>query len=153
MKSQDTKSRGAVELAQACIDTAEQLLAVLGREAEILKSFSAKDLLEVLPKKEFLTGDLARGVKAYGELKERGEGLADTDPMRLRLRACLEAVGRQNETNRLFIESSLSFWGDLLEIFFPPSYGPGQMGAHGQIGAKSKQRPYPQKGLSFSMEA
>ena len=121
-----------------CLPTALELLAVLRQEAEILKRFAGAELLELVPKKEYLVNEL--------EWKLKSAGVSDLAAIRASdsFKALLDEITKLNASNGIFIEKSLYYWQDLLSIFMPPSYGP--------AGEKIKGPARAPKGVAFSRE-
>jgi hypothetical protein len=106
-------------LQSECLATAVELCAILRQEAEVLKRFAGPELMGLLPRKEYLVIELQGKLEA---LKETGTGpLKVSGP----LKTILREIDKLNVANGVFIRESLSYWRGLLEIFFPPGYGPG----------------------------
>ena len=121
-----------------CIGAARELQMVLEEESELLRRFAGAELVRLLSRKEFSIEDLFN--KLEGLKASRGGKNAVTGP----LREILEKIEAMNRSNRIFIQSSLSHWQDLLSLLCPTGYGPtAEMGKSGT--------PAP-KGLSFSRE-
>jgi flagellar biosynthesis/type III secretory pathway chaperone len=132
------------ETIDAALAAAEELLLVLEEEAEILKRFKSEELLNLLPRKELLVGKLHRKMVALHEAESEGRD-TEWDSLRARLKSCLNEIQKLNDSNRVFIEGTLSYWQEFLDIFRRPSlYGSGLQGAQGQA--------YALKGLAFSKE-
>jgi flagellar biosynthesis/type III secretory pathway chaperone len=121
-----------------CLPTALELLAVLRQEAEILRRFAGAELLELVPKKEYLVCELEWKLKS-ADLAELGSIRASDS-----FKALLDEISKLNTSNGVFIEKSLSYWEDLLSIFMPPSYGP--------TGKAARRPPGSLKGMAFRRE-
>ena len=121
-----------------CLPTALDLLEILRNEAEILTRFAGSELLQLVPKKEYLVSELEWKLQSA---KEEGEGSL---PASDSFKALLGEIGKLNTSNGVFIEKSLSFWRDFLSIFSPPSYGP--------AGKKTRRGVRPPKGVTFARE-
>jgi flagellar biosynthesis/type III secretory pathway chaperone len=120
------------------LPTALELLDVLRNEAEILRRFAGAELLQLVPKKEYLVNELEWKLQSA---KNAGDGfLPASDP----LKALLCEIDQLNTSNGLFIEKSLSYWQDLFSIFSPPSYGP--------AGKNAKRPVRAPKGRTFERE-
>jgi flagellar biosynthesis/type III secretory pathway chaperone len=132
------------ETIDAALAAAEELLQVLEEEAEILKRFKSEELLNLLPRKELLVGELHRKMMALHASEGDGRK-TEWDSLRARLKSCLNGIQKLNDSNRVFIEGTLSYWQEFLDIFRRPSlYGSGCQGAQRQA--------YALKGLAFSKE-
>lgn len=132
------------ETIDAALAVAEELLRVLEEEAEILKHFKSEELLNLLPRKELLVGDLHQKMIALSASESDGRK-TEWDSLRARLKSRLNEIQKLNDSNRVFIEGTLSYWQEFLDIFRRPSlYGSGRQGAQNQA--------YALKGLAFSKE-
>jgi len=120
------------------LPTALELLAVLRQEAEILRRFAGAELLELVPKKEYLVSELEWKLKSAA--KAEGGSIKASNS----LRALFDEISKLNTSNGVFIEKSLSYWRGLLSIFTPPSYGPS--------GKAAGRPPLPLKGMAFRRE-
>lgn len=121
-----------------CLATALDLLEVLRNEAEILRRFAGAELLQLVPKKEYLVSELEWKLQSA---KEAGEGFV---PASDSFKALLGEIVKLNTSNGVFIEKSLSYWRGFLSIFSPPSYGP--------AGEKARRPVRPPKGRTFARE-
>jgi len=121
-----------------CLPTALELLSVLRQEAEILGRFAGAELLELVPKKEYLVNELE------WKLKSAGETQADLIRASGSLKVLLDEISKLNTSNGIFIQESLSYWQDFLSIFLPSSYGP--------TGVAVKPPALAHKGTAFSRE-
>jgi hypothetical protein len=132
---------------EECLLVAHRLLGVVQDETKALKEFDTDHLLQLVTQKEALVRDLGCKLNA---LKHFGNGVQDhTDRLqgvslsgdsavnpsssevvhkRLVLRDVLMEIERGNAINRIFIEGSLSFGNEILELFVPGTYAVGQEG-------------------------
>lgn len=101
-----------------CLATALELHEVLRNEAEILRRFAGAELLQLVPKKEYLVTELEWKLEAAREATGSPFTVSDS------FKTLLGEIGKLNASNGVFIERSLSYWQDFLSIFSPPSYGP-----------------------------
>lgn len=115
--------------------TAVELLKALKAEEQILRKFSGAELLALLPKKEYLVNELGWKLKAARNASENSFEASES------LKAILAEICRLNTANGIFIEKSLSYWGDLQAILSPPGYGP-----NGRKGACTVRAP---NGITF----
>ncbi|MGD9503513.1 MAG: hypothetical protein AB7W37_01270 [Syntrophobacteraceae bacterium] len=133
------------EFMDAAIVTAEKTLQVLEEEADILRRFGSEELHELLPRKQELLRELHGRMAPLKLMKSKGQINGD-DPARKRLRSYIKDIRRLNEANRVFIEGTLSYWREFLDLFRSSStYGPWPQHAARQA--------TPVKGLAFSREA
>lgn len=121
-----------------CLATALELLDVLRKEADVLRRFAGAELLELVPRKEYLVCELEWKLQSAGDAEADSFGDSDS------FRTLLGEIGRLNRSNGIFIEKSLSYWRDLLSIFSPPSYGP--------AGRAAKRPAFSPKGMALSRE-
>ncbi len=133
--SQPARRNGETE--KPCLDCARRLHQTLEQEALVLKKFSGSELLPLIATKEFQVGELGREL---ARLKDGREKISLSGP----LRDVLTSIERLNRSNRLFVQSSLAYWQELLSILCPAGYGPGA-----EAQKSGSQTP---KGLSFSRE-
>ena len=131
-----------------CLLVATQLLNVVGEETKALNVFNSDLLLRLITQKEALVRELAaklntlmsdtgvprQAAAASGEADDiAGQSphtwmapeVAHKRPM---LKEILRQIERNNEVNRIFIEGSLTYGQELLELFIPGTYGVGQEG-------------------------
>ncbi len=136
---------------EGCMSMAEELLRVLGEEADVLKRFQGQELLELLPRKEYLVAGLHQRVSSLlgGSKDDRGTPDSEENRARNHLKKLLKKIERMNRANHVFIEGSLSYWRDFMSVFQPPSYGPPGHGAAEEM----KKKMYALKGRAFSREA
>ncbi|MEM5788739.1 MAG: hypothetical protein AAGU11_15625 [Syntrophobacteraceae bacterium] len=128
---------GKDDLELECIRDAGKLETILLEEARALQSFDGAGLLKLMPTKALCASELSRSLDLL--LESRGTELNISRP----LRDLLERIRTLNDSNRYFIENSLSHWRDILSLFHPAAYGPTATG--------SNCTPSP-KGLAFSRE-
>jgi hypothetical protein len=124
-----------------CISAAHQLLSLLQEETEALKGFQCEALLPLLTRKDTLIKDISVKI---GRFRSSPEPSARTDvhpeaeyahacpqadsmlsgkqDKRVILRNLLREIERCNDTNRVFIEGSLNYWQDLLNLILPGTY-------------------------------
>jgi len=121
-----------------CLATALDLLNVLRNEAEILKRFAGPELLQLVPKKEYLVNELEWKLQSA---KEAGEGFL---PASDSFKALLREISELNASNGFLIAKSLSYWQDLLSVFLPQGYGP--------AGNKAGRPMCAPRGLAFERE-
>ncbi|MFP5211826.1 MAG: hypothetical protein ACLGPL_00460 [Acidobacteriota bacterium] len=122
-----------------CASTVEEMLDVLREEARILRRFDGKELIGLLPRKEFLVAELAERLSSLRKVRE--EAGDDLEP----IRQALGEVEDLNRSNRVFVEGTMDYWQGLLTILQPASYGPGM-----EDGARKAGAAY--KGLAFRRE-
>jgi len=121
-----------------CLATALDLLNVLRNEAEILKRFAGPELLQLVPKKEYLVNELEWKLQSA---KDAGGGfLPASDPLKVLFRE----IDVLNTSNGVFMEKALSYWQDLLSVFLPQIYGP--------AGKKAMRPGCAPRGLAFERE-
>jgi flagellar biosynthesis/type III secretory pathway chaperone len=131
-----------------CLLAATQLLNVIGEETDALHTFNSDLLLQLITQKEALVRELAaklNTLKNNAGLPRRAAdpsggaehiaGLSPHKPMapevaheNPKLREILRQIERNNEVNRIFIEGSLTYGQELLELFTPGTYVVGQEG-------------------------
>lgn len=128
-----------------CSETAQQLLNVLGEEKEILRRFSSRELLELLPRKQFLVNELALKLHSMGLAREQNRIPLTSDPEVRTLRESLAEIRRLNHANHVFVQCSLEYWGDFFSLFCPSTYG------RCQEGNPRRMHPAP-KGFTFHKE-
>ena len=121
-----------------CLDTARELHGVLQEEADILRRFAKNDLLELIPRKEFLINELWQKLEWFKSVN--GQIVSVSGP----LRDQLLGIDRLNRSNRVFIERSLAHWQDFLSIFIPSGYRPN--------GGNPGGRQNVPRGFAFSRE-
>ena len=121
-----------------CLATALDLLDVLRNEADILKRFAGTELVQLVPKKEYLVNELEWKLQSA---KEAGEGFL---PASDSFKALLCEISELNASNGFFIEKSLSYWQDLLSVFLPKGYGPD--------GKAAKRPALSRRGMVFRRE-
>jgi len=139
-------------LREACVAQARELVELLEREAEVLRSFNNRELMEILPRREFLTGEFLKKIHALKNLKDsRGQQSRDVQkeapeaPQYTVLKGLLKEIQDLNRANRVFIEGSLTYFQDLMECLYPSSHGYGQAG-------QNLQRSAALKGVGFRKE-
>jgi flagellar biosynthesis/type III secretory pathway chaperone len=130
-----------------CLSAAHQLLGLLREETLALKGFQGDRLLQLLTHKEALIADLSLRVRTILPTSSQPDE-APTQPTsaprpphpqsvtksnryedkRHSLRHLLTEIEQCNRTNRIFIQGSLDYCQDLLNIFLPGTYAPGQEG-------------------------
>ena len=118
--------------------TALELLETLRAEEQILKRFSGPELLALLPQKEYLANELE------WKLRSAKESASDSFEVSDSFRALLDEIKRQNASNGVFIQRSLSYWQDLEAILLPPGYG--------RTGRKGPGSMRPPRGVTFRQE-
>jgi flagellar biosynthesis/type III secretory pathway chaperone len=131
-----------------CLSAANQLLNVVGEETKALHVFNSDLLLRLITQKDALVRELSaklNALKGNVELSGRTSGASasievDADSSqhqppasevvrkRLKLKNLLSQIERNNEVNRIFIEGSLAYGRELLELFVPGTYFIGQEG-------------------------
>ncbi|RPJ10033.1 MAG: hypothetical protein EHM36_03665 [Deltaproteobacteria bacterium] len=131
-------------LLSACLSLTDELLRILKNEAEILRRFRNRELLEILARKESLVKELSKGLFALADMKNENDEVLG-DPRYDLLRSSLKEAGRINQTNHAFIEGSLSYYRDFIDSLFPPAYGPRPEG-------QPRQELLGVKGLTFRKE-
>ena len=114
--------KAAADHVEPCITAAESLLEVLREESVVLRRFMGKDLLALLPRKEFLVQDLGKKMRSYKDSGARKGG----NPRVGILRTLLMEIDKINRLNRVFIEGSLDYWRELLRALFPSNYSAGR---------------------------
>lgn len=133
------------EFMDAAIVTAEKMLQLLEEEADVLRRFGSEELLELLPRKQDLLRELHGRMAPLKIMVSKGK-VDDDDPARKRLRSYLRDIRRLNEANRVFIEGTLSYWREFLDLFRSSS-------AYGPWPQHAARQATPVKGLAFSREA
>ena len=107
--------------------TAEQMRCLLQKEADTLRRFETRELLEITHRKESLVRELAQKMNnlkdAEGDLKD-----SQQSPQYGSLKACLEEMDRLNRSNRVFIQGALAHYQDFVECLCPTSYAPHRPG-------------------------
>ena len=96
------------------LSTVLELLRIVRKEAEILKSHTPEVLLELLPRKQTLIYKLAKQIRALGE---RNSSVDES------LRRYLREIYSTNERNRELLEQLLDYWGGLARVFASTIYG------------------------------
>jgi flagellar biosynthesis/type III secretory pathway chaperone len=148
-----------------CLLVASQLLSVLREETTALQTFDSDLLLRLITQKEALVRDLGGKLNALKSdpdphrqaLNPPGSadvsGIPPHDPAdpgdprkRLILREVLLEIERGNQINRIFIEGSLTYGQDLLDLFIPGTYAIGQEGQAERLTLNTK-------GLALDKEA
>ncbi len=130
----------------ACISKADSLLQLLKEEAEMLRKFKSDALLGILPRKERLSVELRESVLLLKE-QEKESGIDEkTSADYNTLRRSLKEIAQLNESNRIFINGSLTYCNELLDCYGSSGYGPGMREA-------ARRRPINCKGLVFRKEA
>lgn len=120
------------DLAVECCDTASKLIEVLERESGVLKRLAREELIEIIGHKEDLIHELDRQLKDLLKTNPREADAGSNAALRV-LRERLRKIDSLNRKNAMFIQGALDFFRDLLKVFIPPSYGPGQQGALGGV--------------------
>ncbi|MDR3570024.1 MAG: hypothetical protein P4L43_18530 [Syntrophobacteraceae bacterium] len=120
------------------VSTALELLEALRAEEQIIRRFSAAELLALLPKKEYLVNELEWKLRAAKDSNEPCFAVSDS------FKAILAEISRLNTANGVFIERSLSYWQDLQAILLPPGYS--------RTGGKGATSARPPRGLTFQQE-
>lgn len=126
-----------------CLARARELLDLLREEEKILLAFQGERLLEILPRKEALAGELDTGLRAMRSralpvnVSKGAEGSQDvgmeergvptsSDGALSALKECLTEILTLNRRNHVFIQCSLSYWEEMLGLFLPAAYGGGE---------------------------
>ncbi|MGC9195545.1 MAG: hypothetical protein ACP5IL_08840 [Syntrophobacteraceae bacterium] len=122
------------ELLQAALE----LLDALRAEEQILKKFSATELLALLPKKEYLVSEF--GWKLRSAMDANTESFSVSDA----LKPLLAEICRLNASNGVFLKRSLSYWRDLQAILLPQGYS--------RNGRKDSDGVRPPNGITFARE-
>jgi hypothetical protein len=142
---------------EECLLVARRLLGVIQDETKALKTFDADRLLQLVTQKEALVRDLggklnalkssAGGMQRGADPQQEGASAGDSalnlsslDAVHQRstLRGVLAEIERGNEINRVFIQGSLSFGSEILELFVPGTYTVGQEGQAERLTPGSK---------------
>lgn len=109
-----------LELYREQIRLLEELLELLRRDAQIIKSGSVEaldELIESNKKKE----TLALKVKVIEEEKRRLEAdQGQAEEFEDRIRAIVQEIAQQGERNRVMLEGSLSLVRAMLGVLLPP---------------------------------
>lgn len=114
-----------------CLESARQLIEVLREEALVLKAFKGHDLLQLLPRKEFLVTEFAGQSERLKRLLPSDDSPdADIRDDRLCLKAQVLEIRRLNAANRSFIHGALGYWEDLLTLCLAPHVTPAYSPAH-----------------------
>lgn len=121
-----------------CLATALELLEVLREEAGIIRRFKGAELLQLVPRKEYLVRELEWKLQSA---KNAGKGLL---PVSDSYKALLGEIDKLNTSNGVFMEKAISYWHDLFSIFSPQGYGPS--------GKKSMPQARALRGLAFERE-
>lgn len=131
-----------------CLLAATQLLNVVGEETKALHVFNSDLLLRLITQKEALVRELAiklSTLKSNAGLPRQAAGssggaediagpaphtlmAAEVAHKRPMLKEILRQIERNNEVNRIFIEGSLTYGQELLDVFIPGTYGVDQEG-------------------------
>lgn len=112
-----------VELYQEQIRLLQELLGLLQRDAEIVRSGSVSSLDELLENNK-RKETLALKLRVIEEEKRKAKGEA-LEPYEGQVRALAREIARQGERNRVLLEGSLSLIRSMLGILSPPqAYGP-----------------------------
>jgi flagellar biosynthesis/type III secretory pathway chaperone len=131
-----------------CLSAATQLLNVVGEETKALHVFNSDLLLRLITQKEALVRELVvnlNTLKSSAGLPRAAAGpsggtddiaglsphplmAAEVAHKRPMLKEILRQIERNNEVNRIFIEGSLTYGQELLDVFIPGTYGVGQEG-------------------------
>jgi hypothetical protein len=117
-------------------EAALELLDALRAEEQILRKFSATELLALLPKKEYLITQFAWKLRAAMD--------AESFSVSESLKPVLAEICRLNASNGVFIKRSLSYWRDLQAILLPQGYG--------RSGRKDSDAVRPPNGITFARE-
>lgn len=115
----------------------EELKLTLDEEKRLLKKMDRTGLMALLPRKLFLINQLeqaSRDSKLNTSLVNENAELKKT----------LSEIKNLNDTNRLFVEESLSLWNDFLSVLLPKQYR--QDGSTDTV-------PVPYRGVTLRMEA
>jgi hypothetical protein len=147
-----------------CISAAQQLLTLLQEETEALKGFQSEALLSLITRKGALVKDLSGKISTLpsfressgridGHIETEGANVASrphptpsgTPGDRVILRKLLGEIERCNDTNRVFIEGSLIYWQDLLNLILPGIYTLDQEG-------QAARQTVSTKGLALNKE-
>lgn len=150
---------------QECLQIANRLLGLIQDETRALKTFDADLLLQLVTQKEALVRDLGGRLNVLRNVTngirfKTGHGASiaatrdiavdwpssETAHKRLVLREVLSEIERGNEINRIFIQGSLAYGDELLELFAPGTYGMGQEGQAERLTLNTK-------GLTLDKEA
>jgi len=142
---------------EECLLVARRLLGVIQDETKALKTFDTDQLLQLVTQKEALVRDLggklnalkssAGGMQRGADPRQGGASAGDSalnvsslDAVHQRsmLRGVLAEIERGNEINRVFIQGSLSFGSEILELFVPGTYTVGQEGQAERLTPGSK---------------
>lgn len=115
------------KLFMECAQHADEIIGLLEEESGALVSFNSARLMQVLPRKEHLFNALKGQIEYLSEGRESDCGVVP-DSVRDSLRERLHRIQRLNETNRTFIESTLSHYQEFLNCLVPSGYGRGQEG-------------------------
>jgi len=115
----------------ACILTAEEMIETVTAETEILKRFEGGKLLEILPRKESLTGELLRKMAMLKRATAEDPDLKDDSRYTI-LKHYLQKLKLMNYSNLVIIEGSLAYFKDFLNCLYPSNYENGQKCPHGQ---------------------
>ncbi len=141
-KSFETFSRSgasACDINEPCdpelLGAALELLETLKAEEQILRRFSAAELLSLLPRKEYLVNELGWKLRA---------AMGDGQSISNSFQPLLAEINRRNTANGVFIKQTLSYWRDLQAILMPAGYG-----RSGRLGPPSRQPP---NGITFQRE-
>jgi flagellar biosynthesis/type III secretory pathway chaperone len=132
---------------QECLQVANRLLGLIQDETRALKAFDTDMLLQLVTQKEALVRDLGGRLNVLKKITngirsktDHGADIATTKDIavdwrssetahkRQMLREVLSEIERGNEINRIFIQGSLAYGDELLELFVPGTYGIGQEG-------------------------
>ena len=131
-----------------CLLAATQLLNVVGEETKALHAFNSDLLLRLITQKEALVRELAfklNTLKSNAGLPRQAanpsggaDDIAGLSPHTLMasevahkrpmLKEILRQIERNNKVNQIFIEGSLTYGQELLDLFIPATYAVGQEG-------------------------
>ncbi len=114
-------------LLNECVQDADEIIGLLEEESGALVSFNSALLMQLLPRKEHLFNAFKERITGLPEGSHPASGVAQ-DSARASLREQLHRIQRLNETNRAFIENTLSHYQDFMNCLCPASYGRGQEG-------------------------
>ncbi len=114
-------------LLKECVQDADEIIGLLEEESGALVSFNSALLMQLLPRKEHLFNAFKERITGLPEGSHPASGVAQ-DSARASLREQLHRIQRLNETNRAFIENTLSHYQDFMNCLCPASYGRGQEG-------------------------
>lgn len=115
----------------------DELKSALEEENRLLKKMDRKGLMELLPRKLFLVEQLEK-------LGQDDSPLASLVKENLDLKRALSDIKTLNETNRFFVEESLSLWNDFLSVLLPKQY---------RQDGRTETAPVPYRGVTLRMEA